>query len=1008
MTFTVDGEFYGFLGKTQESYPFSRQTRHRLGCIAETVCIGYIFCRDVGQKLFVVFNFSRNFFQSVLAVLCLLGHAAIAQQVGPMGMSRPLQMPAAEYADPASCAECHADICKQWATSDHSRSMDHATTTSVLGDFRNATFLHIGFDDIVLLKDDEIKTFLKRLEDSALEFDPRREYVHNPEGNLRYNVKGRKAQFSPVPCFDDLALATADAKAGVMEKLRKNMTATQAAAFDEEIAFLNNLRMSRPGDIAAAQDRINELLRTLVSEKVITTPLGTTFRMYQDGTGENARFMMETDLGIFEILFTLGVRPLQQYLVAIEGGRLQALPVAWDTVANRWFHLYPKEQILPDDPLHWTASLQNWNRMCADCHTTNLQKNFQRKANTPRGGIYRTTYTEINVGCQACHGPCAKHVEVGKRNNFQTSWRRNVPLEVHKLTGQDDTAITESCVFCHARRRLLKPGPKPPEVPAVDWFMTELQDANIYFADGQLLEEAFEHGSFLQSKMSSKGVGCSHCHDPHTLELRYQGNRLCAQCHAPSIYDTPKHHFHPDSSKPGTQCIECHFPKSSYMVVDPRRDHSIRIPNPALSLAFPESAAPPNACSLCHQDRTKGETLQWAADWVSRWYDEKRKARVGYFELDAIDNHYSLALEAGKRSDPAAAQKLFDIVRNRSDKDFRFPIRASALTILGRLPLDAQTNETIIAASLFALDDPLPQMRFAAVGALASLPEDVRLKHLPPLLNDPNLAVRTETARVLARWNAQLPRGEIAEAFERVKEEYKVTLQVDNDQSAIYLNLAVLEHDLAGPKLDEVNRWFYASVQHQQPQSVAFREAQTTATGLIRRLTAKSLDLYRQSLELDPAFIPSRINLAMLHHERGEVAEAEKEFREALTLAPDNGDIAYSLGLLLAESGRTDDAVEMLRRAANHLHQEGGREATRNRVRYNLGLLLLQLGRGEDAEKELSALLQAEPRHVDFLYALMSLYYQQGNVAKAIPLLDRLIEIQPDNPQWRQMKAGLR
>jgi len=935
---------------------------------------------------------------------------AYAQQpaVGPMETTIPLRMPAADYADPTSCVECHAEICKQWTQSDHSRSMDHATKTSILGDFRDKTFLHVGLDDITLLTKDEIKAFLNRLEASAWEFDPRREYLEDPEGILRHNIKGRKAKFSPKPCFDDLALATFDAKSGIREKLRANMNESQSDRFEAEIEYRKNLRMSRPGDIAAAQDRIVELLRNLADERGITTALGTRFRMYQEGTDDQPRFMVDTDLGTREVLFTLGVRPLQQYLVALEGGRLQALPVAWDTVANRWFHLYPKEQILPDDPLHWTAPLQNWNRMCADCHTTNVQKDFRPKTNTPRGGIYRTTYTEINVGCQACHGPCGKHVQVGQQNKFQTSWKKSVPLEVYQLVGRSDAEITESCVFCHARRRLMHSGPKPPEVPAADWFVTELQDGNIYFPDGQLLEEAFEHGSFLQSKMSSKGVGCTNCHDPHTLELRFQGNRLCAQCHTPSIYDTPKHHFHTDSNKPGTQCVECHFPKSNYMVVDPRRDHSIRIPSPALTLMAPVSAAPPNACSICHQDRTKGETLQWAADWVERWYTEQRKTRVGYNEMEAIEDHYALALEAGKRGDSTVAQRLFQIVQNRTDRDFRFPIRASALTILGRLPLDTQTTETVLTASLFALDDPYPQMRFAAVGALAVLPDSVKLQHLPPLLKDTNLAVRTETARVLARLNSQLSKGEISAAFERAKEEFKSTQQVDNDQPAVYLNLAVLEHDLASQKLGEVNRWFYASVQGLQPQDAAFQEARTTATGLIRRLTVKSLNLYLQSLALDPAFIPSKINLAMLYHERGETEQAEKEFREALKIDPKNGDIAYSLGLLMAESGRMDDAVKTLQLASENFREANDRNSTWNRVRYNLGLLFLQLERYAESEKELLSVVQAEPHNVDFLYALMTLYYQRGDTARTVPLLERLIEIQPNNPQWKQMKAVLR
>ena len=946
--------------------------------------------------------------QWTLSVVLLFGGSVPAQQqaVGPWESTAPLQTPSIHYADPASCVECHAEICGQWEKSDHSRSMDHATNISVLGDFQDNTFVHIGFDDIALLTDAEVKIFLDRLEVSVWDFDPRREYLDNSEGLLRHNIKGRKAKFSPQPCFDDLALATFDAKSGVQEKLRSNMSAAQAEQFEAELEYRQNLRMSRPGDIAAAQDRIVGLIRNLVNENVITTTLGTRFRMYRDGTEDQARFMVDTDLGTYEVLFTLGVRPLQQYLVAIEGGRLQALPVAWDSVEHRWYHLYPKEQIFPGDPLHWTASLQNWNRMCADCHTTNLQKDFRRKSDTPNGGIYRTTYTEINVGCQACHGPCAKHVQVGQMNNSTKTWRRGVPLEVHKLVGRSDSEMIDSCVFCHARRRLLQTGPKPPEVPAADWFITELQDGHIYYPDGQLMEEAFEYGSFLQSKMASKGVGCVNCHNPHTLELRFHDNRLCLQCHAPSIYDTPKHHFHPDATKPGTQCVECHFPQSNYMVVDPRRDHSIRKPSPALTLIAPKSASPPNACSICHQDRKKGETLEWAADWVERWYAEIRKASVGYNEMPPLEEHYSLALELGKRGNVAAVEKLFSIVKNRSDRDFRWPIRASALTVLGRLPQDDQTTETVLAASLFALDDHNPQMRLSAVGALTSLPDDIRLQHLPPLLSDPNLAVRTEAARVLARLSPQL-KGDIAAAFEQAKEEYKATQRVDSDQPAIYLNLAVLEHDLAGQKLDEVNRWLYAAVQGlSSPQDPAFQEAQTTATGLIRRLTAKSLDFYRQSLEIDPAFIPSRINLAMLHHERGETESAEQEFRAALNIDPQNGDIAYSLGLLMAETGRMEDAVNMLRQASDNFRQAGDRDSTWNRVRYNLALLLLQLGRSDEAEKELLSVLQAEPRNVDFLYAVVTIYLQRGDRAKAVPLLDRLIEIQPNNPQWKQMKTS--
>ncbi|MDR1270803.1 MAG: tetratricopeptide repeat protein [Planctomycetaceae bacterium] len=918
----------------------------------------------------------------------------------------PLQLPDKRYADPESCAKCHADLCSQWKGSDHAKSMNHASEQSVLGDFNNVVFLHIGFDDLLFLSSAEIKKLLGVLETSTPELNPRKEYlsdltrnesgkheIGNSSPKQRYNVAGRKMKALSGAGLEDLVTATFDAKRGIVERLRQNMSETQRQEFDDELLFQKALRFQRPGDIAVAQDKIVRVITQLVHDNSVTTKFGTPFRLFRD---EN-KFMVETDIGTFEVRFTLGNRPLQQYLVETEGGRLQALPVAWDSVEKRWLHLYPKEQILKGDPLHWTTSLQNWNRMCADCHTTNLQKNFD-----PKTKEYRTTFTELHVGCQSCHGPCGKHVETAEKQGLIAGWKQDIPTEVFSLTNANGTQIVQSCVFCHARRRLLHEGAKPPETPAADWLIPESVDAPIYYPDGQLLEEAFEYGSFLQSKMHDKGVSCTNCHEPHSLELKFQGNRLCTQCHSPSIYDTVKHHFHPNSNNPGTQCVECHFPQSTYMVVDPRRDHSIRKPSPALTL----TAGVPNACTICHRDRNKGETLEWARDHIDRWYAEKRKTAVGYSDLWPTDDHYALAIAAGRRDDPAAVQKLLKVVRDKGNKEFRPVIRAAAITLLSRIPTD-QTAEEIFSVCADGLNDADSWVRFAALGALAAQPEHIKLKHLAPLLNDPVLAVRTETARVLARNALTLTEeGNLKKSFENAKQEYIAAQKVDNDQAATYLNLAVLEHDLAASKIDEVQRWLEASIQNAPASAVD--EARKTALPLIDRLTATTLEYYRQSLEIDGDFLPSRINLAMLYHERGNDMAAEREFREALRIEPENGNTAYSLGLLLAELQRSEEAADMLRQASQHLETTTGQTATRNRVRYNLGLLLLQLKRHDEAEKELKDIIQSEPQNKTFLYALTVAYLQRNATSQASAILDRLIKLDPQNPQWQQWKTRLR
>ncbi|MDR3110082.1 MAG: tetratricopeptide repeat protein [Planctomycetaceae bacterium] len=908
---------------------------------------------------------------------------------------------AATYAEPESCDECHREICSQWKLSDHANSMAHASSDTVLANFDNVTFQHIGFDDILLLDDGDVTKLIRAVDTAPVAFDPHKEYKINETSAVlsSYNVAGRKAKLASDVSFVDLVTSTFDVKVGVIEKLRKNMNDTQRKEFDDERAYQTSLRFHRPGDIAVAQDRVVHVLRKLVSDgsiaaKLTDGKLGTTFSF----TRRDGKFFAETDIGSFEVRYTLGKRPLQQYLVETERGRLQALPVAWDSVDKRWFHLYPKEQIPKGDPLHWTTNLQNWNRMCADCHTTNLRKNFDAKTKT-----YSTTFSEIVVGCQSCHGPCGKHVEVAVLHKLTDEWKQDLPKEVFSLADVKTSDATESCTFCHTRRRLLREGAKPPETPSDDWFVPELVDADIYYPDGQLLEEAFEYGSFMQSKMYSKGVGCTNCHEPHSLELRFQGNRLCTQCHAPSIFDTVKHHFHPNAEKPGTQCVECHFPQSTYMIADPRRDHSIRKPSPALTLA----SGVPNACSICHRDRTKGETLEWANDKVERWYADKRKSSVGYNDQATIAGHYALAIKAGRRGDPAAVARLLDVVHDKSNKEIRPVIRASALTLLGRISAAGQLGTEKTATEIFkvcvdGLADNDAWVRFSAAGALASQPsrsDDVVVKHITPLLNDSSRAVRTEAARILAKY----PDIQSQKSFVNAKDEYVAAQKIDSDQAPSYLNLAVLEHDLASAKLDEIQRWLDATIREAKSADMV-AEAEKTAMPLIERLTAKPLALYNQSIEIAPDFLPSRINLAMLYNERGDYKSAEKEFREALRIEPSNGNTAYSLALLLAEQGRTDETITLLKQASKNMESEPNQAATRNRVRYNLGLILLQQGKREEAEKELKAIVDAEPKNTSFIYALAVSYLQRGEKTKATELIDKLIKLEPDNPYWKQLK----
>ncbi|MEK7317303.1 MAG: cytochrome c3 family protein, partial [Candidatus Eisenbacteria bacterium] len=355
------------------------------------------------------------------------------------------------------------------------------------------------------------------------------------------------------------------------------------------------------------------------------THQGVTSRFYR----REGRYFVATEgtdgrPGEFEIAYTFGVRPLQQYLVPFPGGRLQALPVAWDTARRRWFHLYPDQKIPPADWLHWTRNGQNWNGMCAECHSTNLRKNYD-----PESATYATTWSDLNVGCEACHGPASSHL----------AWAKKPPEErqaadrglVVATRGISARRTVELCAACHSRRAELGDYDHA-AANLLDQMLPSLLDEGLYEADGQQKDEVYTYGSFVQSRMYARGLHCGDCHDPHAAKLRAPGNTGCVRCHNPAgaalregidgagllrkEYDSPSHHFHRAGER-GSACVDCHAPPRTYMIVDPRHDHSFRIPRPDLTA----TTGSPNACNGCHANRSTA----WASASVERWYGPNRR-----------------------------------------------------------------------------------------------------------------------------------------------------------------------------------------------------------------------------------------------------------------------------------------------------------------------------------------------------------------------------------------------
>jgi len=581
------------------------------------------------------------------------------------------------------------------------------------------------------------------------------------------------------------------------------------------------------------------------------TYVGITSKFYK----KDDAFMVSTDgpdgkLRDYEIKYTFGVIPLQQYLIELEPGRLQALSIAWDSReksagGQRWFHLYPDEEITYKDELHWTRPSFNWNGMCAECHSTNLQKNYDSKTDT-----FKTSWSEIDVSCEACHGPASGfNFSLDERKN--TSWVMDDKSGTATRSAKRETdKEIEVCAQCHSRRSAITNNYQAGK-SFTDHYMPRLLDEGMYFSDGQIQDEVYVYGSFLQSKMYHKGVTCSDCHEPHSLQLRQEGNGVCLQCHIAEKFDSKKHHFHKDGSE-GALCAECHMPTRDYMVIDPRHDHSIRIPRPDLSVAL----GTPNACNQCHEDKP----ATWAVARVSDWYGKPQR---GY-------QQFAHAVDASRKEKAASGELLAEQIRNYETPDIA---RASAMS--GFTPYLEQSNIDVLQKGL---KDDDAMVRMASVSALEGLPQTMLAQLAFPLLDDPVRSVRIEAARVLAPVPVGKLQGESLTIYNRAAREYIISQQVNAERPEAQLNLG---------------NYYAAKGEYD-----------------------KAIAAYKKSIHLEDVFIPAYINLADLYRSQGDDGAAEMLLHRAIEIAPENADAQYSLGLLKIRQKQNSEAIKLLKRAA--------------------------------------------------------------------------------------------
>ncbi len=596
------------------------------------------------------------------------------------------------------------------------------------------------------------------------------------------------------------------------------------------------------------------------------------------------------------IAYVSGVWPLEQYVVATERGKLQALGVAWDSRVPeadgaKWFHAYGARGIAPDDTLFFTAPAQNWNHVCADCHSTLVERRYD-----PAADSFDTRWAELSVGCEACHGPGREHVRAARAGNpaaavaaLAVQLKKPPEPWTPSATGSptprtQDGIEVEVCAPCHSRRTPIREGFVAGD-PFLDAFVPDLLRTARYHADGQVEGEVYEWGSFLQSRMYQAGVTCSDCHDPHSGKPYAAGNALCGRCHEPARFDVAAHSHHPGPSAP--LCVDCHMPPATFMQIDERRDHSIRIPRPDHSLKF----GTPNACNGCHDK----ESASWALDWVSQW-SPALQARAHF--VDALGADRQGALDA-----PDTLQRL------ASDAAAPSIARATALERLGNY-----ASDKTLRALRSALGHSDPLIVYGAVQGVAELPLQQRPPLLLPVLEHEIRAVRVAVGRALAGVAAQQLPARARAALERAFVEVEQSFGVSASWAETHVERSVFE--LARGRLTEAKHALETALRL-QPCHV---EAYLNLADLQRQRgdEAAAERALRAALECNPQFAAAHHALGLWQVRRGQPKAALASLQRAVELAPADARFSYVLAVALAGRGERDEAIRVLERAIEH------------------------------------------------------------------------------------------
>jgi len=695
----------------------------------------------------------------------------------------------------------------------------------------------------------------------------------------------------------------------------------------------------------AMQPYTAELARSKLSPQTEEIVIGAS-RFRADIAGETGRVIERGPEGEkkYRIDHVMGGKNVYYFLTTLDRGRLQTLPVAYDMNKKEWFDMassgvrhFPGQT---DEPIHWRDWQYTFNTACYGCHVSQVSTNYDLKTDT-----YRTIWKEPGINCETCHGPADEHIRV-----CEAAPKGTVPKDLKITRGGRDFSKEQNnatCSSCHAKAVVLTDTFQPGDKFFDHFGLVTLENPD-YYPDARDLGENYTYTSWLMSPCVKSGkLDCLHCHTSsgrYKFKAEDKANQACMPCHINKV-DNPTEHTHHQTDSPGNKCISCHMPTTEFARMR-RSDHSMLPPAPAATISLKS----PNACNVCHEDKTP----QWADETVRKW--RKRDYQASLIRRAGL-------IEAARKRDWSKLPEILEYVTSR-DRDEVFA------TSLIRL-VQASGDPRIIPVLFKAIKDPSPLLRSAAATALQNVPTEESVQALVEAAGDECRLVRVRAAASLAGYrNLPLTDGD-KKKVEAASNEYLASILSRPDQWESHYNLGNYYLDRRDFKQAIAS---YETALKMEPRGVMALVNEAMAYARMGQ-NQKADDALQKALNVAPDNAAANFNMALLKAEENDLVAAEKHLRTALKTDPQMAQAAYNLCVILSKD-RLDEAVDFCRKAA---------EMRPDVPRYTYTLAFYQQQKGDlpGAASVLDGLITKYPAYADAYVLLGGIYEKQGRKAEA-------------------------